>query len=231
MLRVRTGSAALLAGMMGVTFVGLATPVANAAVRTRDASVCAGVARCRIVARVDVNGDGRLDTVALARRGKAATASVLVRVKTGPSRIVSVRRGTPYWYGGLWQGAAVIDGVAGRELVVGRTSGAHAEFFWVLTWRNGRLLTLRSPGGDLDWPVDGAVNIDVGWQRTDSDPAGLMRLRVAERQPDDRLVGTETTYRWSPGHWTETRVSTIDPITEPRAASWSGWRVPGLARY
>src|SRR6476619_3274403 len=94
---------------------------------TASVPVCGGEPRCHEVARVDVNGDGTPDRVALVRRGgnRAEHGSVTVRVKTSPTHVESARRRTFFWSGGLWQGAGALDGRPGRELVVGHAMGAH----------------------------------------------------------------------------------------------------------
>jgi len=196
-------------------------------------SVCGGVARCHEVVRVDVNGDGVRDRVALARRGAdgAGSGSVTVRVQVGPGRVLSTTRPTFFWSGGLWQGAATLDGRRGRELVVGHARGAHAEFFWVLTWRHGGLALLRAPGGQADWGVDGAANDVLGWQRLTDAPPGQVRHLVGERQPDGRMRGTVTTYQWTSGRWVRQARSVVDPLSRDRAGRWVGWHVTGLARY
>jgi hypothetical protein len=196
-------------------------------------AVCGGLPRCHEVARVDVNGDGTADRVALVRRGgnRAEHGSVTVRVKTSPTHVESARRRTFFWSGGLWQGAGTLDGRPGRELVVGHAMGAHAEFFWVFTWRHGRLVTLRAPGGDPDWGVDGAANDVLGWQRLGGAPAGQVRHLVGERQPDGRMKGTVTTYQWTPGRWVRQAATVVDPLSRERAGRWVGWHVQGVARY
>jgi len=216
-----------VAGLAALAVTALAPPGAAAT------SVCGGLPRCHEVVRVDVNGDGVRDRVALARRGAdgAGSGSVTVRVQVGPGRVVSTTRRTFFWSGGLWQGAATLDGRPGRELVVGHAMGAHAEFFWVLTWRAGRLALLRAPGGGADWGVDGAANDVLGWQRFTAAPPGQVRHLEGERQADGRMTGTVTTYRWTSGRWVREARRMVDPLSRERAGRWVGWHVKGLARY
>jgi hypothetical protein len=196
--------------------------------------VCAGVNRCRVVAHVDVDGNGTSDAVALARRGKngGPKGFVYVRVKTAANRIVAVRREAPYWYGPLWQGAAALDGRKGRDLMIGRTAGAHTQFFRALTWRGGRLTNLRAPGGRLNWVVDGAYRFSLGFLRRAGKPAGTLTRLDAERNGESTtFTGTATDYRWSGGAWQRVRRSTNDHLPEKTAGRWSGFRVPGLDRF
>src|SRR4051794_25507072 len=119
-----------MAGLVGAGLISGVAAVGTASTAIADVGVCSGGLKCRVVTHVDVNGDGHADTVAIARRGAegARSGSVMVRVKTSPGRVVSASRRTSFWFGGLWQGAARIDGRPGRELVVGYTAGAHTLF-------------------------------------------------------------------------------------------------------
>jgi hypothetical protein len=145
--------------------------------------------------------------------------------------VTSVTRRTEYWYGGVWQGAAHLDGRRGSELVVGHTSGAHTLFFHALTWRDGRLVTLDAPGRGVTWVVDGAANVAIGWQRRAGDPAGLIRHGFAARKSNGDMRLTVSTFRWRQGGWSRVERRVVDPATDRAAYAWAGWRVPGLQRY
>lgn len=199
-------------------------------------AVCADVARCRVVARADVTGDGDRDVVAVARRGKqgAEQGAVIVRVRTAEGQLVAARRRTEIWHGSVWQGAGRLDGRPGNEVVVGRTQGAHAEFFTVLTWRHGRLVTLDAPGRGRWWGVDAAVWIDLGWQHRKGDPEGVIRKRLAMREGDATegpFRGRVTSYRWTHDGWDRTHRRVVYPMSAQRAATWGGWKVRGIARW
>lgn len=196
--------------------------------------VCEGVRGCEVVARVDVNGDGRKDGVGLARRGNedAETASVVVRVKVGSHRIVKKRRPIPGWYGPDWQGSAHVDGKRGRELFVGADAGAHTQWFHVLTWRKGRLTTLKAPTGGKTWMIDGAYWISQGWQHRKGDPAGKIRFREAVRIDNSKhFAGRVRMYRWSDDGWERKSVKKHPRLPEERAYRWGGFHIPGLPRY
>ena len=196
--------------------------------------VCAGIERCRVVARVDVDGNGTRDPVAVTRLGEdgGAHGTVVVRVRVAAHRIVKARRVLAYWYGPVWQGAGFLDGRKGRELVVGHTAGAHSEFFRALTWRHGRLVDLRAPGGHLDWYVDGACTIAVGYLHPSGTPAGTLLHRSAERTcGDPTYSGTAERYEWRAGKYKLVRRTTYPTLSEDVANRWVGFRVPGLARY
>lgn len=227
----RFAAVTVLAGsLMSVTLGG--TTSAYAANR----GVCAGVEGCRVAAKADVNGDGRPDVIGIARRGSngAPKGAVIVRVKTGPGKIASTRAAAPYWYGPAWQGVAALDGKKGKEIVVGHSAGAHAQYYRALTWRQGRLVTLNAPGPDDHWLIDGAVWISAGWLQRGVDPIGTLRQRVAIRTGDatrSPFEGTVTTYRWKPGGWTRVSSVTTNPLPDRTAYAWGGFHVPGLQRW
>jgi hypothetical protein len=198
-------------------------------------SVCAGISKCRVVAHVDVDGNGTRDAVGLARLGKngGPNSSLVVRVKLGAHRTVKARRKLPYWSGPVFQGAAFLDGRKGRELVVGHSAGAHSLFFRALTWRNGRLVDLRAPGGGLDWYVDGAWSINAGFLHPAGTSPGTLLRRVADRWVDDdeEFEGTVDRYIWSAGRFKRVERRTYAYVSEETAYRWGGFLVPGLARF
>ncbi|MGH3332381.1 MAG: hypothetical protein ACRDPJ_13885 [Nocardioidaceae bacterium] len=221
-------SAVLVTSAAGAVHAGVRAP--------SDPGVCSGVSGCVVKARTDVNGDGTPDTIGIARRGKdgAAQGAVIIRVKTGPGTIVSVRRKTEWWLGPLWQGTAALDGRRGREIVVGEISGAHAQYFRAVTWRHGQLVDLDAPGRERFWGIDGAVWISAGWQHRAGDPEGTIRKRVAIRTGNATVSpfkGRITTYRWTRDGWGRVGTRTIYPLPDEVAWRWGGFHVPGLARW
>lgn len=196
------------------------------------AGVCADIDGCEVVAHVDVDGDGLRDAVGLVRDGDdgAPQGSVQLRVRTDDA-LVTVRRKTSYWYGDLWHGAADVDGVPGKELFVGYTSGAHTLFFNAVTWRDGDLATMDAPGRGRHWIVDAAYTVSYGWLHRAKDPAGMVKKRFASRNGDtERFRGTVTTFRWQAGGWQRRHVHRYPSLTAERAYSWAGFHVRGLPR-
>jgi len=208
----------------------------SAIARVVDPGVCAGVTGCHVKARADVNGDGSADVIGIARRGEsgAPSGAVIVRVQVGPQRIASFRARTEFWSGPVWQGVARLGGGSGKEIMVGHTMGAHAQFYLALTWRHGQLVPFDAPGRGRTWYIDGAVWISAGWLRLPNDPAGKIYRRVAIRVGDatqSRFKGKVTTFRWAHGRWNRHGTRTIFPLPDKRAFSWGGFRVPGLNRW
>ena len=198
--------------------------------------VCAGLRGCRVVARADVNGDGRRDAVGLARRGGGlgATGAVILRVRTAPHHVVQVRRRLESWTGSPWAGVANLDGRRGKDLMVGRQMGAAARFYQSLTWRHGHLVLLDAPGPDRWWGTEQSATVRAGWLRRAADPAGSVRRRVATREGSSATSpyrGRVTTYKWTAGGWHRVHGRTVTSLTETRARHWGGFHVPGLARW
>lgn len=222
-------------GAMAVAMaVATAVLVVPAEASAAGPGVCKDISRCRVVVRVDVNGDGVRDAVGVAKRGRNAdpNGAVIVRVKTGPHRIVSARRKLEPWFGSPWHGAAYLDGQRGAELVVGHLAGAHTENFWALTWRRGKLVTLRAPGNDPDWVVDGAYSVSLGWQRRTTDRVETVRRLEAYRNSNTSTFSAAfTTYRWRAGTWQRVSRATNNRLDEDVASTWGGFRIAGLPRW
>lgn len=231
MLLRRTGLLALGSAVAATT---VAVPVGGAAAMT-NGGVCAGLGGCRVVAHADVNGDGRVDSVGLARRGGGPgnRGALIVRVATAPGRVVSVRRPLENWGGTAWQGVATLDGRRGMDIMVGRQMGASAQFYQSVTWRHGDLVFLDAPGPDRLWGIGQSATVIGGWLRGSKDPAGRISSRVATSASDHFPAlyrGRVTTYRWSPQGWEKVRTKTVFPLSVNRARRWLGFQVPGLAR-
>ncbi|SDT10061.1 hypothetical protein SAMN04488570_3526 [Nocardioides scoriae] len=215
-----------MALVAGAGTLGAATPASAAP------GVCAGVSGCRVVRSADVDGNGTADQIGVVRKGGSGAdqGTVTVRVRTRPGTIVKATRTLTSWSGPVWQGSATLDERTGKDLVVGFTQGAHAEFFRVLTFRGGKLVTLPAPGGGT-WTVDGALMDDVGWARSTDDPRGLVRARVAERDADGVMQGTVTTWRHSSSGWKRGAVKKYPDMTDEAAGAFAGWKVAGLPRF
>ncbi|GAB3115296.1 hypothetical protein GCM10027055_22820 [Janibacter alkaliphilus] len=138
-------AATLLAGM----------PSAQASTTTSD-DACSGISGCEIVSRADVDGDGQRDSVAVHGRW---SSSVGLRVVTATGEVMSTRTPisahiateNPFY------GAARIDGVAGYELVLMTSAGAHTFEHRVITVRGGELTTLKDPVNRYRWVTDSSV--------------------------------------------------------------------------
>lgn len=220
-------------GGCALALLGLMAPVSAAGPGSPTLGVCSGVDRCHIKAHVDVDGDGDKDAVGLARLRKDGHRYVIVRVKTSEGHITRVRRNLGTWLGSPWQGTAQLDGRPGREIVVGRVMGAHAELYRSITWRHGGLRTFDAPGRGGSWMIDSAVWTSMGWKQPPQAPSGTVRHRAAFRVGDtsSHFEGTVITYRWTRAGWDRVATRTFARISDERAYRWGGFHVPGLARW
>ncbi len=227
-LPLRAAARALLALVCAGTVVLVAPGPASAA----GPGVCAGVSTCRVVARVDVDGNGTRDPVALSRFGKngGPNGSLVVRVKVGAHRIVKVRRKLTYWYGPVWQGSAVLDGRKGRELVVGHTAGCARTF-----------CSACSRGGTADSSI--CAPRTVAWTGTSTGPGRSMPatsiragtpagtlLRPGCR-PLDAMTTTSsrepsTATSGPPVSWKRTHHTAYAYVNEETAYRWAGCASP-----
>ena len=194
-------------------------------------TACAGVSPCRIVARVDVDGDHRADQVGWHQLGDSAAQ---IRVRTADGALLTHRVDVRLWFGGgAWGGATRIDGEAGAELLVGSNQGAHTPMYTMLTYRSGRLVTERSPApyGAL-WQVDAAYGDYMGWQRQLRPGQVAMTQRVAVRvDGTDRFTGDDVTYVWSANRWVRSTQAPTTYASERLAARVGGFHVAGLTAF
>lgn len=212
--RFATAAAATAVMIAGV---GLTTAPAQAA---RDG---------KVVARKDIDGDGRKDTV---RFRRLRPDGIEVTVQTANGRTVHKRVPTPGFIQERWHGATRIDGRRGAEIVVLTDAGAHSLFFTVLTWRGGKLAVERAPGhGDSTWYTDGAVWISAGYKRlVRHNRVSIVSRLVTRSLPHGAWKGRAVTYRWQHGRWHRRNARTIRPGTRA-AYEMGGWHVKGLPHW
>ena len=168
--------------------------------------VCTGVASCRQVASVDVDGDGTADDVALVGE-TPAEGTAEVRVLTAPGLLTATVRYDNVGNESIWKGAADVDGVPGAELVLLTTAGAHTLFEVVLTVRDGKLVVLPWPDPDdgsgdgaapSSWIVDGAVNSGIGITCSPDKTVTISRFSGGA---GDTVDAHQRTYRWRGPGW------------------------------
>lgn len=180
--------------------------------------------------RVDVDGDGRLDTVTVgsasnhrlrvgARTARGATSALYIDQSDQP-----VVPDTPF------HGAAEFDGVRGKELFVVYGWGAHTPFFKVITWRNGKLWATREPSdGDTDWTPDGAWGYGMGYRVRGTGSKRTLTTTFAENNQRGSYVGRATRFTWSTraNKWVRTGSSKVR-FSERAAMNHFGWHVRGI---
>jgi hypothetical protein len=193
-------------------------------------SVCSAVTACKVVAQRDVDGDGRTDTIA---RVTHADGHVTLRVLTAAGSVATKTLDASQWYGEPWHGAAPLDGQAGVELVVGYLVGAHTEFLKVVTWRAGRLVIERAPGGSSTWIVDAAYSDSIGVWRHPVAARVYVTVRTALDYPrrNGHYHGRDVRFAWSEHRWNKVSIRRRHYDTMSAAEHIGGWHVGHLARF
>lgn len=233
---VTSFAAAAVVGMsaLSVGVAGHVSPPSHQSVSPRvpAPSACAGVARCHVVATIDVDGDGRADQVAWHQQSAQA---VQIRVRVAPGKIVTAAVDVRLWWGGgAWGGASRVDGRAGAELLVGSAQGAHTPMYTMLTYRADKLVVEKSPSTlSTLWLVDAAYGDYIGWRRhTLAYGALAMTEKIAVRTDGTtRFTGHNETYAWTVNHWAHRATTPTAYPTISSASAIGGFQVAGLKAF
>lgn len=228
-------TALVLSGALAAGGAFAAAPSASAApagVPTASPVACSSSA-CTVVARVDVDGDGRADTVSVTPTRAHGSVAQTLRVVTARKQVAQVAYATPYLHSSpTWFGAARIDGVTGNELVVRTGWGAHSQWFAVYSWRGGKLVAQRDPSsGSTEWVTDGAWMTTKGYTVQVAGGQRTLTAREYLRSEGDshRFDGTAVTFTWRGGAWRRTSSSHVRVAeTSPKVEAAYGWHVSGL---
>lgn len=230
MKHVRTTTTAITLALLATGFAGSAQAADSGTGAAPDA--CAGVDGCKIVSRADIDGDGTADSVGLRTSpdgsGKVTTRVVTAdgeRLQTTTETSRSMTTASEYY-----RGAARIDGVDGYEIVVLTDLGAHTAYYQVITYRDGRLTTLKDPRNRWRWVTDGSVWSDFGYQRTTT-ATGAPKMIAREAVDNDRDGDfTQVSYSagWKYGGWYRMGALTKKDARPSVAHRYTGWNVPYL---
>jgi hypothetical protein len=93
-------------------------------------------------AKVDVDGDGRKDTVRIYHLDSVTFRVVVTTAKKKQASLTVTAN--PDTFARIWAGAATFDGTPGYELLVNENGAEEAIWYDVLTWKSGKLV--REPG-------------------------------------------------------------------------------------
>jgi len=224
--------AAAVAGLLMLPLAGCASsdPSPGAIGRAEPApGVCDGVPKCRVVANIDVDGEGRPDEVGFVVESKKR---VVVRVTTAAGETASRELDTMWFPRGEFFGAAPVDGRPGAELVVGTTMGAHTLWFTTLAMDSGRLEVLPAPGAEDEWMIDGAYSFHAGVTRRVDNGRAVVVVRDAARDGlAPRFSGRDRTYVWTDGGWQLESTERTRYRGEQSVARIGGWHVDGLRQF
>lgn len=228
--RIRTTIAAT-AGL-ALAGVGLAAPTRAAA-----PDACEGRGSdCTIVSRADIDGDSQADSTGISARVlDNGLERVTVRTHTADGERLSTYTDSERRMGGeeRHRGTARIDGVRGYELVIVDELGAHTAYNRVLTYRDGRLTTLKDPYHQWRWVTDGSVWSSAGYHRVDESSLGVQMFvsNATDNDGDGRFDQTLLRSRWAGDHWTKvTKIQRdVRPSTLEVYRGWNiHWMSPGI---
>lgn len=199
-----TTTALVLAGAVAAAPSATAAPSAAPAATTASKS---------LTKRVDIDGDGRNDTVTLqlvSARGDKNGYRLTVRTATRrtSSRVVYVYNLNDATVNDIWVGASGFDGVRGNEILLDLGGGV-GDFpnLITYTWRNGKLGVLVSPNGAARYPNWPITVPPFGVSGYTFSMKGSTRYVVHhELNPSKSgrgrsYSGIDTTYRWTPKGW------------------------------
>lgn len=227
-------TARLTTAALGAVLVALPGGVvgAAAAVAAQGAAVtrpAAPAARGDVTKRIDVDGDGRADTVtlrAVLRGGARAGYDLSVRTATGRTdrlRLPVDDLGIDRPASDFWVGVTGIDGVRGNEVVLDLVGGiGDATDVRSYAWRDGRIVLVPAAGSTARWPnwQIGIVEFGhvVGYT-FGVGPRGVRQVTkhdLTASRSGRTFTGTNTLYRWSRDGW---RRQSARPVSLPRKAA------------
>lgn len=228
MNRIRTTIVATVG--LALSGVGLAAPAQAAP------NACEGVSGCEIISHADIDGDGRGDSTGISARDLAdGMERATVRTVTANGERLMTSTDSERRMGGesRHRGTARIDGVPGYELVIIDELGAHTAYNRVITYRDGKLTTLRDPYHQWRWVTDGSSWSSYGYRRVDESRLGVQMYvsRATDNDFDHRFDQTLLRSRWAGDHWA--KVKTFErEVGVQTVNTYGGWHVhwmsPGI---
>lgn len=176
--------------------------------------------------KVDVDGDGRRDKIAL----YYDDTTMLVRVTTARKKKASFRTDAGEFNQHFYK-AAKLDGVKGKELIF-ITDEEYTVTYEVVTWRKGHLTKAKPP---MLRNRNGQV---AGWTPSDDEISGFRFFTSKGKRYVDATylwlyeedeVWAGATYRsvWRSGAWHLKRTTDLHDLTEAKARSYTGFHGVG----
>lgn len=222
---VPTALALALLGAVAAAPAATAAPVMAPAATTASASV---------TKRVDIDGDGRADTVTLRLvSARGYTNGYRLSVRTAKGRTASL----PVYVDNtsdpsakdVWVGVTGVDGVLGNEVMLD-LGGGLGDFGWfhTYTWRNGKLVPLAAPGSSRtsrSWPVTFPPFPVSGWTFSMKGSTRYVVHHQLNPSASGRTYsGTNTTYRWTSKGWKKVSTAKSGVVSRATAEKMSDFR-------
>lgn len=193
----------------------------------------------RLIARADVDGDGKRDSVIQTTTWSVdgLTATTTVTVKGSTKRTSSVRWSVNFYaeFETPWVGVGIVDGKPGYDLAVDINDNED-ERYRMYTWRSGRLVSLAPPESRS------GARTAIWKGMSGENPGGYRFYTSRGVRYVERLVGTNvrdyprrefratfTTYKWSKDGWVlvKTRRTTL-PAYEKNIRPWMNLSGTGM---
>lgn len=174
-------------------------------------------------AKVDVDGDGRKDTVKVTKlSSKKYKVAVTTATKKKSSITITstIKRDwgeEPYW------GAAKLDKVKGHELLL-FTGGGDGVSVAVLTWRKGELVKQAAPkarSAKYAWYSLGGDWGRHGYRFYTKDGKRYVEQFGLFKMGTPRWEGTIVTSKWTASGWKQTKKKNVS-LTEAQAKKYPG---------
>lgn len=227
--RFATITAAVAVGLSGALAPAQAAP---------QSSKTAAPALTKATVRADMDGDGKTDTLTLAKTRVANSTyyfTLSVRTATGrrASTVVQVpREVTNLAAKDVLVGVAEMDGARGAEVIVDRSGGVGDwPYCFVYTMRKGKLVLELAPGSrsyKTHWSVSNHPAFVSGYQFSTS--GGVRRVIVTRltamsiSTPDKPIYeGFRTTYRWGRTGWMSSGTKRMTKVPNATAEDFSGF--------
>lgn len=175
-------------------------------------------------AKVDVDGDGRKDTVKVSRltSTKYKVTVTTAKKKTSSLTITStIKRDwgedSPYW------GAAQLDKVKGHELLL-LTGGGDGVGIAALTWRSSKLVKQAAPKARNSKYAWYSLGIDWGhhgYRFYNKDGKRYVEQYSLFKMDTPRWEGTIVTSKWTSAGWKQTKKKDVS-LTNAQAKKYPG---------
>ncbi len=202
-----------------------ATPT-TAAATTATSTAAKPVPAGNVRHRVDVDGDGRADTVTFrkvtTKRGLDyfRLAVTTARGATASTTVSTDEMGLPA--STYWLGATGIDGVRGNEIVLDLVGGVgDATHILSYAWRGGRLAVVAAPDRPARWPDWDLMWADFGeargWTFSQSGSTRFVTKHDYKRSSSGRFYGTDTRYRWASKGWQKVATTKVSGLRKAQA--------------
>lgn len=215
---------AMPAVTVALALTGALVPASTASAAAPEAAPAVPMAVPDRTVKVDVDGDGRKDTVKIttvsSERYKVAvtTAKGIKSSIKITSTIENDWGAEPYW------GAAKLDKVKGYELLLA-TGGGDGYTSVVLTWRSNKIVKQAAPKArttKYGWYAVGYPELGFGGYRFyTKDGKRYVQQYLLMNTGKKRWAGTIVTSRWKSGAWKKTSSKKVS-LTKTQVKKYPG---------